>query len=582
MIEFKKISYSNTSSQIAVAGVPIFKQDDGKGAAGCFSVLTNPVSVNHNRSYLNTLPFVQLKKDIIQLMTASVKIEGKYLNLINQICKLLNSGGDLMRNMNMVLIMLQEYLPVRNPTLLIRDNIINKYFIDLAPEISEDDKNQWNQRVAAMPGDPALMLQHEMVLYPDEPDYLSLPCSNRLRESVAATIVQPVIYQQHNLPLCILSLMVTDADPLNEISKIVRFIADMLAVSMIARNFPVAQIQDAYHEAIEVPRIIDNIVGQSENMKNLAEVIKKVAASKATVLICGESGTGKELLARSIHNNSLHRKAPFIGVNCAALSESLLESELFGHEKGAYTGAANSRKGRFELADGGTLFLDEIGDTSVSFQLKILRVLQEGQFERLGGTRTIHVDVRVVCATNINLEEAIAKGAFREDLYYRLNVIRLDVPPLRDRPEDIPLLARYFLDKLNQQANLNIQVREEDLIRLQGLKWYGNIRELENIIHSAFLMQLDNYLNFQDLKKSMPLTQKRPLKPGVPMPAMQQPVDKTDLEKEEVSMIERALANSGGIQIKAAEILDISLRQLRYRIKKYGIVVRKIHYARQD
>ncbi len=515
-------------------------------------------------------------------MTVSAKIEGKYLNLINQICKLLNSGGDLMRNMNMVLIMLQEYLPVRNPALLIRDNIINKYFIDLAPEISEDEKNQWNQKVAAMSGDPALMLQHEMVLYPDEPDYLNLPCSNRLKENVVATIVQPVIYQQHNLPLCILSLMVTESDPLNEIGKIVHFIADMLAVSMIARNFPVAQIQDAYHEAIQVPRIIDNIVGQSENMKQLAEIIKKVAASKATVLICGESGTGKELLARAIHNNSLHRKAPFIGVNCAALSESLLESELFGHEKGAYTGAANARKGRFELADGGTLFLDEIGDTSVSFQIKILRVLQEGQFERLGGTRTINVDVRVVCATNINLEEAIAAGTFREDLYYRLNVIRLDVPPLRDRLEDVPILARYFLDKLNQQANSDIQVRDEDLIRLQSLKWYGNIRELENIVHSAFLMQQNDHLHFQELPKSGALTQKKAVKAKMPLFDPQPLADKTVLEKEEISMIEQALANSGGIQIKAAEILGISLRQLRYRINKYGIVVRKIHYAKHD
>ncbi len=515
-------------------------------------------------------------------MNASAKIEGKYLNLINQVCKLLNSGGDLMRNMNMVLIMLQEYLPVRNPTLLIRDNVINKYFIDLAPEISEDEKNRWNQRIGALPGDPSLMLQHEMVLYPDEPDYLELPCSNLLKESVAATIVQPVVYQQQNLPLCILSLMVTEANALNEIIKIIRFIADMLAVSMIARGFPVAQIQDAYHEEVHVPRIIDNIVGQSDKMKRLAEIIKKVSASKATVLICGESGTGKELLARAIHNNSLHRKAPFIGVNCAALSESLLESELFGHEKGAYTGAANARKGRFELADGGTLFLDEIGDTSISFQTKILRVLQEGQFERLGGTRTMHVDVRVVCATNIKLEEAIARGTFREDLYYRLNVIRLDVPPLRERLEDVPLLVDYFLDKLNMQANTHIQIHEKDIARLQAQKWYGNIRELENILHSAFLMQQDNYLGFQDLPKSEPLKQKADIRPDA-MPSIPEPfVRKSDLETEEVHMIEQALASSGGVQIKAAEFLGISLRQLRYRIKKYGIVVRKIRYAKPE
>ena len=487
-----------------------------------------------------------------------------------------------MRNMNMVLIMLQEYLPVRNPTLLIRDNVINKYFIDLAPEISEDEKNKWNQKVTAMSRDSSLALQHGMILYPDEPDYLNLPCSNSLKETVVATVIQPVIYQQQNLPLCILSLMVTLSNPLNEIIKIVRFIADMLAVSMIARGFPVAQIQDAYHEEVHIPRIIDNIVGQSEKMKRLADIIRKVSASKATVLICGESGTGKELLAKAIHNNSLHRKAPFVGVNCAALSENLLESELFGHEKGAYTGAASTRKGRFELADGGTLFLDEIGDTSISFQTKILRVLQEGQFERLGGTKTINVDVRVVCATNINLEDAIARGTFREDLYYRLNVIRLDVPSLRERLEDVPILIQYFLNKLNQQANTHIQISDADLIRLQNLKWYGNIRELENVVHSAFLMQQNNTLSFQDLPKSAPLRQKQPVKMEIAPPAPQSPLEKTDLEMEETTMIGQALASNGGVQIKAAAMLGISLRQLRYRIKKYGIVVRKIHSAKQD
>lgn len=517
-----------------------------------------------------------------QAMTASSKIEGKYLNLINQVCKLLNSGGDLMRNMNMVLIMLEEYLPVRNPILLIRDNVINKYFIDLAPEISEYDKNRWNQRVASLPSDSSLMLQHEMVLYPDELDYLDLPCSDSLKQVMAATIVQPVIYQQQNLPLCILSLKVTESAELNEIIKIVRFISDMLAVSMIARGFPVARIQDSYHEEIQVPRIIDDVIGQSEKMKRLAEIIKKVSASKATVLICGESGTGKELLARAIHNNSLHRKAPFVSVNCAALSESLLESELFGHEKGAYTGAANSRKGRFELADGGTLFLDEIGDTSISFQTKILRVLQEGQFERLGGTKTLHVDVRIVCATNIKLEEAIAEGSFREDLYYRLNVIRLDVPPLRERMEDIPLLIHYFLHRLNMQANQQIQIREEDMEKLKVQKWYGNIRELENIVHSAFLMQQDDTLVFQDLPRSEPLRQKSESRIVAPQPVAAPPAGKSDLETEEVGMIEQALARSGGVQIKAAEMLGISLRQLRYRIKKYGIIVRKIHYAKPE
>jgi Nif-specific regulatory protein len=503
------------------------------------------------------------------------KTDGKYLDFVNQVGRLLNSGGDLMRNMNTVLIVLQEYLPVRNPCLLIRDNVINKYFIDLAPEISEDEKNRWNRRIAALPGAPNLRLNHEAVLYPDDPDYFQLPGTKLLKKSGAVNIIQPVIYQQQNLPLAILSLMVGTTEQLNEICRIARFMGDMLAVSMIARGFPLARIEEAVREHVDVPRVIDDIVGQSEELKRLADIIRKVSASKATVLICGESGTGKELLARAIHNHSLHRKAPFISVNCAALSESLLESELFGHEKGAFTGAASTRKGRFELADGGTLFLDEIGDTTVRFQTKILRVLQEGQFERLGGTRTLHVDVRVVCATNTHLEEAIRQGAFREDLYYRLNVIRLDVPPLRERCEDIPLLVGFFLNHLNQQSNSEVCIRPEDMERLANQDWPGNIRELENAIHSAFLMQKDNHLVFQERK---PI---KALKPPPPTNSQEATAVRTSgtchpLEREEIEMIEQALARCGGIQVKAAAQLGISLRQLRYRIRKYRIVVRKM------
>lgn len=502
-------------------------------------------------------------------------LETRYLNLINQICKLLNSSGDLMRNMNMVLIMLQEYLPIRNPCLLIRDTVINKYFIDLAPEITEDDKNRWNKKTASGKEMAGLILQHQMVLSPDDPDYLELPCSAEVKKNYVARIIRPVTYQQQHLPLCIFSVMVTHSDQLNEVDKLIRFISDMLAVSMIARGFPVSLIQDTDIKEYEIPRIIDDIIGQSENMKKLAEIVKKVAASKATVMIYGESGTGKELLAKAIHNNCLHRKAPFIGVNCAALSENLLESELFGHEKGSFTGATGTRKGRFEMADGGTLFLDEIGDTSLGFQTKILRVLQEGQFERLGGNRTINVDVRIVCATNINLEKAVQNGTFREDLYYRLHVVKLELPPLRERKSDIPLLVNYFIDNLNQQSNTQIQVQSEDMKALVSMNWPGNIRELENAVHSAFLMQKNNYLHFENqLRPSMgiqePSFSRRKITQQKTVPI------RSGIQSEEIDIIENALEQSGGIQKKAAEILGISLRQLRYRIKKYGIVVRKL------
>ena len=465
---------------------------------------------------------------------------------------------------------------MRNPCLLIRDNIINKYFIDLAPEISESEKNRWNRQTTNLPNSPALKLQHEMILYPDEPDFLELPSPELQSDEHIATIIQPVTYQQQHLPLCILSTMVTKVDDINDIARIIKFIGDMLAVSMIARGFPVIEIQDSFQQQQTTPKIIDDIVGQSEKLKQVANIIKRIAASKTNVLIYGESGTGKELIARAIHNNSLHRKAPFIGVNCAALSENLLESELFGHEKGAFTGAATTRKGRFELADGGTLFLDEIGDTSLGFQAKILRVLQEGQFERLGGTRTIHVDVRVVCATNILLEDAVRNGTFREDLYYRLNVIRLEVPPLRERREDIPLLINHFLDSLNQQSHKNVRIRPRDLEMLSEQDWPGNVRELENTVHSAFLMEQNNYLKFsQKSRLLMPLRAESPTMQSIT--ESEQFEVKSQIEFEEVEAIENALKRTRGVQIKAAEMLGISLRQLRYRIRKYNIIVRKIN-----
>ncbi len=504
--------------------------------------------------------------------------EKMYLNLINQIGKLLNSDGDLMRNMNMVLIMLQEYLPIRNPCLLIRDNVINKYFIDLAPEISEVEKNQWNQRTTKLPSLPALKLQHEMILYPDEPDHLQLPGPSLDRDKGFATIIQPVTYQQQHLPLCILSVIVVEVSVINDVERIIKFIADMLAVSMIARGFPVIEIQDSFKQQHEVPKIIDDIVGQSEKLKQVANIIKRISASKTNVLIYGESGTGKELIASAIHNNSLHRKAPFISVNCAALSENLLESELFGHEKGAFTGASNTRKGRFELADGGTLFLDEIGDTSLGFQAKILRVLQEGQFERLGGSKTINVDVRVVCATNVLLEEAVQNGTFREDLYYRLNVIRLEIPALRERREDISLLIDYFIEKFNEQSQKTVRIRPKDREFLTDeLDWPGNVRELENTIHSAYLMEQNNYLNFsgkfKELVRKPIATKKTARSEPAPVTGV-----KDQVQLEELDAIESALKIAKGVQIKAAEMLGISLRQLRYRIKKYNITVRKINF----
>ncbi len=247
-----------------------------------------------------------------------------------------------------------------------------------------------------------------------------------------------------------------------------------------------------------------NMVGESQAMRNVLQFVSKVAPTHSTVLLSGESGTGKELVARAIHQNSKRADRPFMAVNCAALAESLLESELFGHEKGSFTGALAMKKGRLEIADGGTVFLDEIGELSLALQVKLLRVLQERDFERVGGTRTIKVDIRLITATNKNLEDAAAAGTFRQDLYYRLNVVGLEMPPLRERQEDIPLLANYFAAKYGEKCNRRITgISAEAQARLLGYDWPGNVRELENAIERAVVLGNTDRILLEDLPESI-------------------------------------------------------------------------------
>jgi len=247
-----------------------------------------------------------------------------------------------------------------------------------------------------------------------------------------------------------------------------------------------------------------NLVGESPPIREVLQFISKVAPTDSTVLLSGESGTGKELAARAIHLNSKRADKTFMAVNCAALAESLLESELFGHEKGSFTGALMQKKGRLEIADGGTVFLDEIGELSPALQVKLLRVLQEREFERVGGTRAIKVDIRLITATNKNLEESIGNGTFRQDLYYRLNVVNLEMPPLRQRPEDIPLLANYFAAKYAERCNRRITgIAANAQARLASYYWPGNVRELENAIERAVVLGATDRILLEDLPESL-------------------------------------------------------------------------------
>ncbi len=326
-------------------------------------------------------------------------------------------------------------------------------------------------------------------------------------------------------------------------------------------------------------------------MQQVFGMINTVAPTDATILIRGETGTGKELIATAIHNLSRRQNGPFIKLNCAAISETLLESELFGHEKGAFTDAREMRKGRFELADGGTLFLDEIGDITPSLQVKLLRILQEQEFERVGGNKTIKTNVRLVAATNRNLEEMVRKGEFREDLFYRLNVIPINLPPLRERYEDVKLLIEHYLHRFMKEHRKNMHFTKGAMELLLDYPWPGNIRELQNTMERIVLICPDGEIQPEMLNHVLPFnyqklymqseTQPMPQQPqySVPVPSIPKessasaPMTKKSLQELEREAITQALIDSHGIQTKAARILGMTARQIGYKIKQYGIEI---------
>ncbi len=311
---------------------------------------------------------------------------------------------------------------------------------------------------------------------------------------------------------------------------------------------------------------LDEIIGKSSKMQKLMQAIPKIARSDSNVLIMGESGSGKELFARAIHNYSLRSNKPFVAINCATLPEGLLESELFGFMKGAFTGATHNKEGLFETANGGTIFLDEIGEMPLPLQAKLLRVIEMGIFRRLGGVQDIYVDVRIIAATNKDLKKEVSEGRFREDLFYRLNVIPVEIPPLRDRIDDIPLLVKHFLKKMGAT---NVRFSPEAINVLMNYSWPGNVRELENMIERVLLLTEREII----LPEDLPIELKQQTKCPDGLPELNQTGINLDelLEKIEVSYIKKALELSGGVKTKAAELLGLSFRSFRHRLQKYNL-----------
>ena len=346
-------------------------------------------------------------------------------------------------------------------------------------------------------------------------------------------------------------------------------------INKAAHHFSVIRENKRLRQEVHSKNNFSGMVGKNTKMLEVYELIEKVAPTPASVLISGESGTGKELVAKAIHINSPRDSKPFITVNCAALSDSLLESELFGHEKGAFTGAVGMRKGRFEIANNGTIFLDEVGEIPLALQSKLLRVLQEKTFERVGGTKTLTVDVRIISASNRDLKEEVAMGNFREDLFYRLNVIHVSLPPLRERMDDMPLLVGFFMQKFAEQLGKpDLSISPDAMRLLMSLPWDGNVRELENTIERAAILCNNSVIEAEDVQpETVSVDAGSAWSEGtdifqlIPETALLNDV----LYSVEEKMLNRALEDTSFVQARAAEKLGITKSLLQYKMKKYGI-----------
>ncbi|CAH0350308.1 nif-specific transcriptional activator NifA [Aquabacterium sp. CECT 9606] len=433
-----------------------------------------------------------------------------------------------------------------------------------------------------------------------------------------AYIATPIKADRRTLGVLTMDRLVTDRSGVfDEDLRLLSMVATLMGQNLLLHRSVSAEQGRLYEESRRLSKAIkpvyklETAIGGSPRMQEVFAEVHQAAPTKTTVLLRGESGTGKEVVARAVHNLSPRKDEPFVRVNCAALTESLLESELFGHEKGAFTGAMNTRKGRFEMAHGGTLFLDEIGDISAGFQAKLLRVLQEREFERVGGTTSIRVDVRMVLATNRNLEKMVAAGEFRADLYYRINVVSIFLPPLRERREDIPLMVEHFLARFNRENNRKVKVTPRAMKVLSSCYWPGNVRELENCVERTATMaqnedltdlsfpchdnrcltQVLHHVDREDAVKpgrpiGIPITEV-PLRPAMPAkPAdhhegdddhslaatSSSSDDKPDGERERLIW---AMEKCGWVQAKAARLLNITPRQMGYALQKHDIEVRK-------
>ncbi|MDB1124141.1 nif-specific transcriptional activator NifA [Vibrio algarum] len=414
-----------------------------------------------------------------------------------------------------------------------------------------------------------LRFADKLALYDYDKPFICVPLKDSSSRTIGALSAQPESNSDHVITLQ---------------SQFLEMVANLIAKNIqLAHQVESTQKQlvserDGLRRKVRNNYSFDNLVGHTKPMRKIFDQIRLVSRWDSTVLVRGESGTGKELIANAIHYNSPRANLPFVKLNCAALPDNLLESELFGHEKGAFTGAIKQRKGRFELAHSGTIFLDEIGETSPAFQAKLLRVLQEKEFERIGGSDTISVDVRIVAATNRNLEEEVNLGHFREDLYYRLNVMPMYLPALRERIEDIPDLAEFMLDKLSKKQSRTVSITDNAIRSMMGYDWPGNVRELENTMERAAVLSESGIITPDLISFPKHESSSLPLKAPLLSPrAEAEPIaTKEMLSNDERQAVIDALEQSGWVKAKAARLLNMTPRQIAYRIQIMDIEMKQI------
>lgn len=544
--------------------------------------------------------FWSLPLEVLKMNPALVTAQHLETQALYQISQLIEAAIDLDKALAETLRILHDTLKMERATLVLRDETGTKLLIRASYGLTEEEAKRGvyslNEGIIGR-----IFQSREPFVVPDvhkEPLFLNRTgARKKLNKGEISFIGVPVILIEE--PVGVLSVdrlfgpEISFEEDIRFLTVVATLIAQFLGLqrAIASKERCLIEENNSLKAALINRDSFYNIVGQCKAMQEVYRYIEKVAPSKATVLILGESGTGKELVARAIHQVSPRSQKAFVKVNCAALPDTLLESELLGHEKGAFTGAQFMKKGRFELAHNGTLFLDEIGELPLALQAKLLRVLQEQQFERLGGTTTINVDVRIIAATNRSLEKAVEEKTFREDLFYRLNVVPIVLPPLRDRSEDIPILLDYFIKKSNKLHGKKVQLSRRAVDFLIGYRWPGNIRELQNLIERLVIMSEDNTIHMEALPSYMTtlpeeekrddesktidiattclIEEKQHIPPSEHYSKTEQGF--TVLQDMERREIESALIRHGWVQARAARELGLTQRQIGYKIKKYSL-----------